>query len=94
MFAIFAFASNDSLGRKPGQPTQVHIAHRYECAASRVGEQEVSSTKDTVSLGSSSLSTCMQTYRRFEVGADATEASAASPGREVLKETDPGKLSR
>lgn len=27
------------------------------------------------------------------MGADATEASAASPGREALTETEPGKLS-
>lgn len=34
------------------------------------------------------------TYRRLDVGADATEASAANPGSEVLKETDPGNPSR
>jgi hypothetical protein len=28
------------------------------------------------------------------VGADATEASAANPGSEVLTDTEPGKLSR
>lgn len=30
----------------------------------------------------------------MEVGADATEASAASPGRELLTEVDPGNASR
>lgn len=33
------------------------------------------------------------TYRRFEVGADATEARAANPGRDVLTEVDPGNAS-
>lgn len=33
------------------------------------------------------------TYRKLEVGADATDASAANPGSEVLTETKPEKVS-
>lgn len=101
MFAMFPFASLDSL-RFSGQPIHarlfVHqVGHCLQKEGYAVGKAEnIVDLNRTRESGRKAeryrlpyIRVLQATYRRLEVGADATEASAASPGSEWLTETDP-----